>query len=128
MRRVVLLLLLLSACGENVPPTVETMRISNPRLQRGQQFYLTLIGVEDPDGDIFSGQVRVKTTSVDGSVELEDSISPSEPEREQTRGDLIVGVFLTGNIPVGGWKIEAVYEDAGGAQADPVWTALELTP
>jgi len=128
MRWMMLLLLLATACGENQRPTVQDIRPSSPRPQAFREFFITLIGVEDPDGNVYDGLVHVKASSNDGEVELEEDVLIIEDDRDQTRGDVIFGVGLFGDIPLGAWKIRAVYEDAGGAEAKAKTAEITLTP
>lgn len=116
-----LFFLFLAGCG-NAKPTVSELRLSDTRVDRGIELYLTLAGVEDPDGNVYAGKVTVKTKSlVPGEdLELEQEVNVFEPDREGTRGDIIVAMTLFGRIPLGACEIEVVYEDEAGLKADPL--------
>jgi hypothetical protein len=127
-KRALICLLLAASCGENAPPTVEELRTSNPTVQRFQELFVTLVGVEDPDGNVYAGKVRIGASSADGEVALEEEVLVIESDRDQTRGDVIIGVLLFGDVPLGGWKIQAIYEDEGGASSEPESAEITLTP
>jgi hypothetical protein len=107
---------MLVACSDNVPPTVDALRLSNPTGQRGTEFFLTLVGVEDPDGNVYAGKVEIRAESSEET--LTGEVWPSEA-RDQTRGDIIVGANIFGAAALGTWTIEATFEDEGGARAAP---------
>lgn len=116
-----LFLLLFAGCG-SAKPTVSELRLSDTRVNRGTDLYLTLAGVEDPDGNVYAGRVEVTTRSlVDGEdLELQDSVEVFEPEREGSRGDIIVALRLFGRVPFGACEFEVVFEDEAGVKSDPV--------
>ena len=119
------MLLLLAACGENAPPTVEGIRLSNMSASRFEEFFVTLVSVEDPDGDVYAGRALVKAKGPETSLEAE--VVPFEAEPEKTKGDVIFGATLSGAVELGNWRLEVIYEDEGGAQAAPMTADLELT-
>ena len=120
-------LLVLAACGENIPPSIQEVRVSNPTSGRFQELFITLVGVEDPDGNVYAGKVRVKARSADGDVELDEELRPFETEPNRIKGDVIFGVRISGDVPLGLWTIEVTFEDEAGAEADPVYAEVTLT-
>ncbi len=127
MIRVVALLVLLAGCGENVAPTVDSVRLSNQTARRFQEFFLTLVGVEDPDGNVYAGRVEVHAESLEGEGDLSEEVRAFDPSLDSSRGDIIVGVGLRGAIPIGDWKLTATFWDEAGAKADPRWAVVTLT-
>ena len=64
---------------------------------------------------------------MEGGVDLEESFFPDEPDRDQTKGDIIFGVNITGDVPLGRWNLESIYEDEAGAAARPAHAEVTLT-
>ena len=127
MKRALLLTLLffMAGCGENIAPTIEAVRLSNPTAQRFQEFFVTLVGVQDPDGDVYGGKVKLKAETEGQS--FDEEVSPFDGEPNRSKGDVIFGATLAGDIPLGTWKLRVIFEDEAGAESPPVEAELELT-
>jgi hypothetical protein len=122
----IVMLFLLAACG-NDRPSVSSVRLSQRSVSRGREFFATLVGVADPDGNVYAGKVkiRMKTKGTD-QIDLEEEVLPFERHLDRPEGDLIIGLTLFGAIPVGDFSLEAQFEDEGGADADPVTVDLSV--
>jgi hypothetical protein len=118
------LLFFMIGCG-NVQPTIESVRVSNPRVQRFQEFFITLVNVEDPDGNVYEGKVKMKATQ-DGE-ELEEEVEPFAGEPVSSKGDIIFGATLGGDLPLGNWAVSVKFEDEGGSDSEPAVTRFDLT-
>ncbi len=124
----IMLSLFLFACDGNAPPVLGELRLSAPTSQLGAPFYVTLAGVEDPDGNVYAGKVRVKAEPKrGGGPALEEELFPDEPGLDQPKGDIIVGVSIRGDVPLGPWRLEVVYEDEAGAATAPGEVEITLT-
>ena len=119
------LLFFMVACGENIAPTIGEARVSNSTAQRFQEFFVTLVGVEDLDGNVYAGKVKVHAETAGQS--FDEEISPFAGEPDRTKGDVIFGLILAGDIPLGTWKLKMIFEDEAGAESEPALVEVQLT-
>jgi hypothetical protein len=119
------LLFFMAGCGENIAPTIQAVRVSNPTATRFQEFFVTLVGVEDVDGNVYARKVKMKAEASGES--FDEEIRPFETEPNRSRGDVIFGATLAGDIPLGTWKLRLIFEDEAGAESDPADAQIQLT-
>lgn len=124
-RRALLLVFLLSACGEDLgtAPTVTGVALSRTEVRRGIEFFVSA-GVSDPDGDLEDARATFSLVSVEGDTELEASVVAWDVDRLRTEIDLVAGLLLLGFADVGPYDLTVDVEDAAHHRSTPVVVRL----
>jgi hypothetical protein len=132
-----LLALGLAACaGEGVAPSVSGLALTAGVVPLGRPVFASF-QVEDPDGDLDAGFVRLSLRSIDdpGRDAIESTIGISQAclscGREEDGGDptrarLLVGLAILGDVPAGRLALELVVEDEAGHRSQPAVAGLQL--